>query len=257
MVNKLKIKCTPVLPLVYDDALSYYETLCKFLKKLNEIIELYNNIRDDFTDIVDKKFDELKDYVDDENQKQDKEFNEKIQQVYADIEIKIKEIYEYVDYGDTILANWLREQLRELKDWVEDAVLGQIVIYDPTTGYDNELGVVISHIYDALRYWGITCYQFDMANNTAQYLDGVNFTVNEFDTKSLEILGKYYPHYIFNPVDGEYQTVQRVLYMWFQYHRDNAITVTEFDALSFDVSTLEYYEFTAYGFDETSKTILT
>ena len=38
--------CQKVLPLVYDDSLSYYETLCKLTKKLNEVIENVNSIPD-------------------------------------------------------------------------------------------------------------------------------------------------------------------------------------------------------------------
>lgn len=41
MVNKLKFWCFKVLPLVYDDSLSYYETLCKVVEKLNEVIDQY------------------------------------------------------------------------------------------------------------------------------------------------------------------------------------------------------------------------
>ena len=41
MVNKLKFWCYKVLPLVYDDSLSYYEVLCKVVKKLNEVIDQY------------------------------------------------------------------------------------------------------------------------------------------------------------------------------------------------------------------------
>lgn len=35
--------CHKVLPLVYDDSLSYYEVLCKLSAKMNEIIESFNN----------------------------------------------------------------------------------------------------------------------------------------------------------------------------------------------------------------------
>lgn len=35
--------CQKVLPLSYDDSLSYYEALCKLTGKMNEIIEAINN----------------------------------------------------------------------------------------------------------------------------------------------------------------------------------------------------------------------
>ena len=54
--------CQKVLPLVYDDSLSYYEVLCKLTTKINELIELFNsyeeiinqlaNLSEDITDML-------------------------------------------------------------------------------------------------------------------------------------------------------------------------------------------------------------
>lgn len=38
-IKELKFWCQKVLPLVYDDSLSYYELLCKVVDKLNEVIK--------------------------------------------------------------------------------------------------------------------------------------------------------------------------------------------------------------------------
>lgn len=40
-MDKLRYWCYKVLPLVYDDSLSYYEVLCKVVQKLNEVIDTY------------------------------------------------------------------------------------------------------------------------------------------------------------------------------------------------------------------------
>ncbi len=45
--------CPKILPLVYDDSLSYYEAICKMVSKLNELIENYN---DGFSETFDKYF---------------------------------------------------------------------------------------------------------------------------------------------------------------------------------------------------------
>ena len=42
MVDKFRFYCQKILPLVYDESLSYYETLCKISNKLNEVIEEVN-----------------------------------------------------------------------------------------------------------------------------------------------------------------------------------------------------------------------
>ena len=41
-MKPLAFKCQKVLPLTFDDSLSYYECLCKIANKLNEVIEEIN-----------------------------------------------------------------------------------------------------------------------------------------------------------------------------------------------------------------------
>lgn len=42
MIQRLEFWCQKVLPLVYDDSLSYYELLCKVVDYLNRVIENEN-----------------------------------------------------------------------------------------------------------------------------------------------------------------------------------------------------------------------
>lgn len=48
--------CQKILPLVYDDELSYYEYLCKLTDTMNKIID---NINDEFKTLVSQKIDEF------------------------------------------------------------------------------------------------------------------------------------------------------------------------------------------------------
>ena len=60
-LERLRIWCQKVIPLVYDDSLSYYEVLCKvvdFTNKLNSNqIEIINELTDIETDITQLKLD--------------------------------------------------------------------------------------------------------------------------------------------------------------------------------------------------------
>ena len=62
-VSTLKYWCYKVLPLVYDDSLSYYELLCKVVSKLNEVIEKYSSFDDVVTEIQ-SAIDELQKQID-------------------------------------------------------------------------------------------------------------------------------------------------------------------------------------------------
>ena len=51
-INNLYFWCQKVLPLVYVDSLSYYETLCKITQKLNVLIENNNNLPDYISELI-------------------------------------------------------------------------------------------------------------------------------------------------------------------------------------------------------------
>lgn len=51
-----RVKCYKVLPVVYDDSLSYYEQLCKIREKLNELIKA---VQGDISDLIEAYFNEL------------------------------------------------------------------------------------------------------------------------------------------------------------------------------------------------------
>ena len=55
MIEDIKWWCYKVLPLVYDDSLSYYEVLCKVVAKINEIIPVVNITDEKITSEVDKQ----------------------------------------------------------------------------------------------------------------------------------------------------------------------------------------------------------
>lgn len=65
MLDKISYWCKKILPLVYDDSLSYYEVLCKVTEKLNEVISEVNGvdekIRSEIKNYV--QTDEFKSYV--------------------------------------------------------------------------------------------------------------------------------------------------------------------------------------------------
>ena len=51
-IDKMRFWCQKIIPLVYEDSLSYYETLCKVIKKLNEVIESVDNIPEYIAELI-------------------------------------------------------------------------------------------------------------------------------------------------------------------------------------------------------------
>ena len=60
--GSFKFWCQKVLPLVYDDSLSYYELLCKVVNYLNDVISNVDGLKTDVDNLI-KAYDELQDYV--------------------------------------------------------------------------------------------------------------------------------------------------------------------------------------------------
>lgn len=62
-IRRLHFYCQKVLPLVYDESLSYYEVLCKVKHKLNELIDS-QNLQDEEIKAIEKELAEVQNWID-------------------------------------------------------------------------------------------------------------------------------------------------------------------------------------------------
>ena len=66
MIPKMKhfrFWCQSVLPLVYDDSLSYYEVLCKVVHYINQLIDTDKEIFEDLDELK-KELDTIQEWID-------------------------------------------------------------------------------------------------------------------------------------------------------------------------------------------------
>lgn len=64
MIKPVYFYCQKILPLVYDESLSYYEVLCKIRDKMNEVIELSNSWDDQYKQLQ-EAIQEIQKWIDD------------------------------------------------------------------------------------------------------------------------------------------------------------------------------------------------
>ena len=62
-IRRLHFYCQKVLPLVYDESLSYYEVLCKIKHKLNELIDS-QNLQDEEIKAIENELAEVQKWID-------------------------------------------------------------------------------------------------------------------------------------------------------------------------------------------------
>lgn len=111
MIEKLFFRCNPVLPLTYDDSLSFYELLCKVVYKLNEVIEDEQLLRQEFAKLKDW----VENYLDNINFQElvNKKIDELVtdgtmakiinEQIFGELNDRIKAIEDYLpEFATTV-----------------------------------------------------------------------------------------------------------------------------------------------------------
>ena len=131
-LSTFKFWCYKVLPLVYDDSLSYYEVLCKVVNYINKLIE------------------------------QDKIFGDELTKLREDLAT----VQEWIDHYDTTYVKNLVEKFISNMIYVDISDSGYIIYHVPeswndikfyTTGLDitvpteSDYGHLVLSLYDNLQ----------------------------------------------------------------------------------------------------------
>lgn len=149
MIDKLKYWCNKILPLVYDDSLSYYEVLCKTSAKLNEVInstngllaawDTYKNDIDkafgDYIAGLDKKFDALIDKIDADFLRYKDTVNDAIRDEFAEQERRLTAQDDKIAAQDT--------QITAISDKVNTFI----------TEYNKTIAQIPAMVVDAVNAW--------------------------------------------------------------------------------------------------------
>ena len=114
MVSKYFGKCQPILPAVYEDSLSYYESICKLIAKINELVDAVNNIKLDILD-------EANAYTDEEIRKMESRVNDAVNSVIALKQEIENEFNDFKNITEETL-NEFSEKIDLLYDHVNDIV---------------------------------------------------------------------------------------------------------------------------------------
>lgn len=275
-VQPFRFWCQKILPLVYDDSLSYYETLCKMGSKINELIDVLNNYQQEYKEYVDNEVEKLKDYVN----RQDNIINQKIdfeiEQVYSkhdkdinDLRIEIanvrNELIQMINACENGLAELydyvVNDQLRQdtlidikLKDFYDKIIdlINRVnaLIVNPTTGKLDTVQNTINDIYNYLRYEAFTCVEYDGYSKTCEWWDGRQFTAKAFDLYGAKYWGQRLCECrMVNPFTGMVDKITNVISTIISKTTDS-LTANEFDVKEY--ITANYFDtkdLTAYQFD--------
>lgn len=163
--------CHKILPLVYDESLSYYEAICKYSEKLNEVIELCNSLSDEilaeakaYTDSkiaetfeeVDAKIRELEDLIETTTRDFEQLVEDTVERFDGIVDDLQYQYNQFTAYVNGELADMDRK-VDNVNDRLDDSVVALSNEIDVKIAINNEqlLEEVTENLPDIMKVWNI------------------------------------------------------------------------------------------------------
>lgn len=130
-VDKFSLGCTPkVLPLVYDDSISYYEELCRLVKKVNELVDALNNASIDILQ-------EANSYTDTQIANARSDFDAKVREI-EELERRLEK--QYYAFTNTVNARiqFISNEVNRIGNKIDDEIIGANEYTDQAIKNNNE-----------------------------------------------------------------------------------------------------------------------
>lgn len=169
------------------DMMTDVEYLLGILKKLNEmIVQLNSNTKfiEEYTGKIEEIEAEITSLRTEMNEFED-EVNQSITLQFAQIKLELQSMINTAliqanAYTDNVAAQ-LEEEINEIS-------IGQISLFDPTTGIYSPLQIVVNNLYNAGRNNALTASEYDELELTATVYDGEELTATEYDQSGKTLL---------------------------------------------------------------------
>ena len=169
------------------DMMTDVEYLLGILKKLNEVI-LQVNKNTEFINEYSGKIEEIEAEIEELRNQMTSFENE----ITAEIDAKFSAIkVELQSMIATTLsqANAYTDSVAtRLEQEIQDISLGQIVLYDPTTGILSPLQTVVDNLYNSTRENALTATEYDALDLTATAYDAYQLSAYDYDKSGKTLL---------------------------------------------------------------------
>lgn len=169
------------------DMMTDVEFLLGVLKKLNEVI-VQTNKNSEFIDEYTGKIEDIEREIaalrtEFEDFKED--VNESIALQFAQIKVELQSMIATALTQANAYTDAIASQLRYE---IEQVSIGQITVFDPSTGMLSPLQVVIDNLYNAGRDDALTATEYDALDLTATAYDAYQISAFDYDKYGKNIL---------------------------------------------------------------------
>lgn len=210
-IKTFRFYCQKILPLVYDDSLSYIETLCKVSSKLNEVIDDYNELIDYYNTLpqlleqITAKLSELDDFVDTINREfaeLDARLTAKVDEKLAKVDEELAKSLELIEHEMAELEAKVNVEIERLRSELTQVINSQLAVFRT----ELELS----------------------ENNTKAWTEA---RLNEFLAELPDVQNVL----VYNMITGKLEPVQDVIASMYDVMRDG-LTAYEYDRLRLTAS---------------------
>ena len=171
------------------DMMTDVEFLLGVLKKLNEVIAQTNS-NTEFINNYSGKIEEIEAEMAslrNEMSQFEQDVNNSIALQFAEIKVELQAMVataltEARAYTDMIAA--------QLEQEIQEISIGQIKVFDPTTGLYSDLQIVIDNLYTLGRTDALSATEYDALELTATDYDAYELTAYEYDNNGKTLLAQ-------------------------------------------------------------------
>lgn len=224
-ITPVKFWVQKVLPLVYDDSLSYIEVLSKFGDKLNEVIAIVNYQGDGIYGYIKEQLD----------------IYQKAWQ--AELQTAMQEMSQQISNNNQIINQRI--------DTLTNDLNGQLTTFEGTVNQKLEDQSAAIAAMEAKVTRQIATVTALIANTDKANRD---WTLQQIDAAIANLPDDLPP--VVDPTDGKLESVQIALNHMWDAMRENALTAQEYDDLELTAATYDAYNLTAVAYDRAGKLLL-
>lgn len=169
------------------DMMTDVEYLLGILKKLNEVILQVNKNTEFINEYsgkieeIEAEIEELKAQMTDFEGHIEDEINNQFAQIKIELQSMIATTLSQANAYTDSVASRLEQEIQEIS-------LGQIVLYDPTTGILSPLQTVVDNLYNSTRENALTATEYDALDLTATDYDAYQLSAYDYDKSGKSLL---------------------------------------------------------------------
>ena len=228
-IKTFRFYCQKILPLVYDDSLSYIQTLCKVSSKLNEVIDDYNELIDYYNTLpqlleqITAKLSELDDFVDTINREfaeLDARLTAKVDKKLAKVDEELAKSLELIEHEMAELEAKVNVEIERLRSELTQVINSQLAVFRTelelsenntkawTEARLNEFLAELPDVQNVLVYNMITGKLEPVQDVIASMYDVMREGLTAYEYDRLRLTASEYDNWIVNSIPRGLKTVE-------------------------------------------------